>query len=57
MIELATESPKFIAEVLKENPDLQKDWDQFYGDRMTKIVFIGKGINQEQICNELDELK
>ena len=54
---LATESPKFIAEVLKENPDLQKDWDQFYGDRMTKIVFIGKGINQEQICNELDELK
>lgn len=54
---LATQSPKFIDEVLNENPDIKKDWDQFYGDRMTKIVFIGKNINQEQISKELNDLK
>ena len=54
---LATQSPKFIKEVLEENPDLKKGWDTFYGDRMTKIVFIGKNIDKQQITKELDELK
>ncbi|MBQ8193700.1 MAG: GTP-binding protein, partial [Bacilli bacterium] len=35
---LITQSPKLIEEVLKENKDLEKDWDEFYGDRMVKIV-------------------
>ena len=54
---LATQSPKLIEEVLRENKDMQKDWDEFYGDRMTKIVLIGKGISKEEISKELDELK
>lgn len=53
---LATESPKFIKEVMESNPDIEKDWDPFYGDRMVKIVFIGKGISKEEICEELDKI-
>lgn len=53
---LATESPKFIAEVKASNPDIEKDWDPFYGDRMVKIVFIGKDISKEEISAELDNI-
>ncbi len=54
---LATESPKVIEEVLENNPDIKKDWDPFYGDKMTKIVFIGQGIDKNKITKELDELR
>lgn len=53
---LATEDPKFQQEVLKSNPDIEKDWDPFYGDRMVKIVFIGKGLSKEEIYKELDQI-
>ncbi len=53
---LATEDPKFQKEVLKNNPDIEKDWDPFYGDRMVKIVFIGKGLSKEDIYKELDQI-
>lgn len=53
---LIAESPKFQKEVLEANPDLQKDWDEFYGDRMVKLVFIGKSISKEDICQELDKI-
>lgn len=54
---LAAESPKFQKQVLEANPDLEKDWDPFFGDRMTKIVFIGQGISKEKISKELEQLK
>ncbi len=41
-------------EVLEEDPDLQKRWDPLYGDRMTELVFIGIGMNQQQMEEELD---
>ena len=53
---LASETPDFIAEVLEQNPDLEKDFDPFYGDRMVKIVFIGTNISEEEITKELDEI-
>ena len=53
---LAAESPKFQEEVLAANPDIKKDWDPFYKDRMVKIVFIGKGISKEEITKELDQI-
>lgn len=53
---LAAESPKLQEEILAANPDIQKDWDPFYKDRMVKIVFIGKGISKEEITKELDEI-
>ncbi len=53
---LADEKPDFIEEILENNPDIKKEWDPFYGDKMVKIVFIGKGINKEEITKELDEI-
>lgn len=41
-------------EVLEEDADLQKRWDPLYGDRMTELVFIGIGMNQQQMEEELD---
>jgi hypothetical protein len=43
-------------EILEQNPEVQKEWDPFYGDKMVKIVFIGKGISKEEISKELDEI-
>ena len=53
---LISESPEFQKEVLKQNPELEKEWDEFYGDKMVKIVFIGKGISKEEISKELDQI-
>ena len=42
--------------MLKENPDLGKDWDDEYGDKMVKIVFIGKDMDKESIIRDFDNL-
>lgn len=42
--------------MLKENPDLGKDWDDEYGDKMVKIVFIGKDMDKESIIHDFDNL-
>ena len=41
-------------QILKENPDIAKDWDETYGDRMIKLVFIGKNMDKKAICDKLD---
>lgn len=51
---VATYSESEQKEVLEEDPDLQKRWDPLYGDRMTEVVFIGIGMNQQQMEEELD---
>ena len=43
-----------LREVMKQNPGLARDWDDTYGDRMQKIVFIGQNMNREEIEKELD---
>ena len=53
---LVCESPEFVEKVLEQNPDLKKDFDPFYGDRMVKIVFIGSNISEEEIKEELDKI-
>lgn len=53
---LADEPPHVQKEILDQNPDIKKEWDEFYGDKMVKIVFIGKGITKEEISKELDEI-
>lgn len=40
---------------IAENPDIKKDWDEKVGDRMVKLVFIGKDMNKEEIFKELDK--
>ena len=53
---LATADEKIQEQILDANPDIKKDWDPFYKDRIIKLVFIGKGIDKEEICKELDEI-
>lgn len=40
--------------ILIANPDIMKDWDDEYGDKMIKIVFIGKNMDKDYIINKLD---
>ncbi len=39
----------------RRNPDLQRDWDEQYGDRMQKLVFIGQHLDKKAITEELDK--
>ena len=39
---------------LSEDPVLRKEWDEKYGDRMNKLVFIGQNLDKEKISKELD---
>ncbi|MBR3152745.1 MAG: GTP-binding protein [Clostridia bacterium] len=42
-------------EVFRQNPELLKDWNEETGDRIIKLVFIGKDMDKEKIIHELDE--
>lgn len=50
----ATAPEEELVELMKQEPGLQHDWDEEYGDRMEKIVFIGQKMNKEQIIRDLD---
>ncbi len=43
-----------LARFMQQNPALQRDWDEEYGDRMQKLVFIGQHIDREAIEHDLD---
>ncbi len=42
------------AEIIKESPEILNDWDEKYGDRMIKLVFIGQKMDKKQIIKDLD---
>lgn len=52
---IAAASKYEIEKILKYNPDIEKIWDESCGDRMNKIVFIGKDMDKEAIIKKLDE--
>ena len=47
--------PAAELEAMKQrDPNLRRDWDDTYGDRMQKLVFIGQHLDKEAISTLLD---
>lgn len=51
----ATMPENELQRMLDTDPTLRRDWDETYGDRMQKIVFIGQNLDKEEITHLLDE--
>lgn len=51
----ATAPEEDLRILLTRDPGLMRDWDAEYGDRMEKIVFIGKNMDKDSIIAQLDE--
>ena len=41
--------------LMEREPGLRRDWDEQYGDRMQKLVFIGQHLNKKEITRLLDD--
>ena len=52
----ATMPEKELKPLLAANEGLRKDWNETYGDRMQKLVFIGQHLDREKITASLDEI-
>ncbi|MDE6262226.1 MAG: GTP-binding protein [Muribaculaceae bacterium] len=52
----ATAPAEELEQFMARDPQLRRDWDADYGDRMVKLVFIGQGLDRAAISAELDRL-
>ena len=50
----ATMPENQLANMLRSDPTLAADWDETYGDRMQKLVFIGQNLDKAYNKKELD---
>lgn len=50
----ATAPAEELEIMMMRDPALRRDWDDEYGDRMIKLVFIGRDLNKEKLSAELD---
>jgi G3E family GTPase len=51
----ATMPTEELMQMMAQDPMLQRDWDEHYGDRMQKLVFIGQHLDRHAIEHALDE--
>lgn len=45
-----------IEQMLLQDEKFRHDWDEKYGDRMIKLVFIGQNIDKKEISADLDKI-
>lgn len=50
----ATAPADELREMMEREPGLARDWDEKYGDRMIKLVFIGQHLDRKAITDALD---
>lgn len=50
----ATMPEEELMQMMAQDPMLQRDWDEHYGDRMQKLVFIGQHMDRHAIEEALD---
>ena len=50
----ATMPKRELERMMERDANLRRDWDEFYGDRMQKLVFIGQHLDRELLKRELD---
>ena len=51
---LATAPKDELEQILKNESEALKEWDDEVGDRMVKLVFIGKDMDKEKIIEDMD---
>lgn len=52
---LATAPKEELKEMIAQNPEIMNNWDKEVGDRMIKLVFIGRKMDKEQIISDLND--
>ena len=51
----ATMPKEELMQLMADDAQLRKDWDEQYGDRMQKLVFIGQHLDKQALKTALDK--